>query len=121
MKRPALTRWLGIFLRAAHLVCVIVLGAGLIHGNASGLAVSAVLVSGLALFALDTWHYPGHLLELSGVAVVVKLFLIALMAVDANWRLALFWIIVVWSGIFSHAPASLRHQRFTRSGWARKP
>ena len=117
MKRPPLTRWLGIALRAIHLVCVIVLGAELMYAAASSTAVLAVLLSGFALFALDTLNYPKHLFELSGVAVMVKLVLIALMAVDESLRLPLYWIIVLWSGVFSHAPASLRHLRLTRDGW----
>lgn len=120
MKRPGFTRWLGIALRTAHLVCVIVLGAGLIHGEATDLTVAAVLGSGFALFALDTWHYPRHLLELSGLAVLVKLALIAIMALDDGLRQAMFWSVVVWSGVFSHAPAWLRHLRLTRAGWVRK-
>ena len=119
MKRPPLTRWLGIVLRALHLVCVIVLGAGLMHDSVGTAAIVAVLLTGFALFALDTWNYPRHLFELSGVAVMVKLLLIALMGLDEALRLPLFWVIVLWSGVFSHAPASLRHLRLTRQGWVR--
>lgn len=121
MKRPPLIRWLGIALRAAHLVCVILLGAGLLNDAPSDAAVTAVLLSGTALFALDTWIYPGHVFELSGVAVFVKLALIALMKLAPGWQLPLFWSIVVWSAVFSHAPASLRHLRLTRAGWVHKP
>lgn len=120
MKRPPLFRWLGIALRAAHLVCVILLGAALLNGTPAGAAVAAVLATGFALFALDTVNYPKHLFELSGVAVLVKLGLVALMGVDEGLRVPLFWAVVVWSGVFSHAPASLRHLRLTREGLQRK-
>lgn len=120
MKRPPLIRWLGIALRAIHLVCVILLGAGLLGDRPGDAAVAPVLLSGAALFALDLWIYPGHLLEVSGVAVLVKLVLIALMKLAPGWQLPLFWAIVLWSAVFSHAPASLRHLRLTRAGWVRK-
>ena len=121
MKRATPARWLGIVLRAIHLVCVILLGAGLLHHALDGWTVAAVLISGLVLFALDTWQFPRHVFELSGAAVLIKLGLVGLMAVDESLSLPLFWVVVVWSGVFSHAPASLRHLRLTRSGWQRKP
>ena len=79
-----------------------------------------LLATGGALFALDLWVFPGHLFELSALSVLVKLVLVALMAVDSAWQLPLFWIVVLWSGVFSHAPATLRHLRYTREGWVRK-
>ncbi len=120
MKRPPLTRWIGIVLRALHLACVILLGAALLNGTPAGLAVAAVMASGIALFALDLWVFPRHVFELSGLAVVVKLLMIAAMGLDEALRLPLFWLIVLWSGFFSHAPATLRHLRLTRAGWVRK-
>ena len=82
--------------------------------------VDVLLATGGALFALDLWVFPGHLFELSALSVLVKLVLVALMAVDSAWQLPLFWIVVLWSGVFSHAPATLRHLRYTREGWVRK-
>lgn len=121
MKRPPLIRWTGIALRAAHLICVILLGAALLNASPAGGAVAAVLASGFALFALDTWNNPRHVFELSGAAVMIKLVLVAAMGLDEALQLPLFWAVVLWSGVFSHAPASLRHLRLTRSGWVRKP
>lgn len=120
MKRPPLTRWTGIVLRALHTVCVILLGAELLNGTPSGVATVLVLTSGATLFALDLWQFPGHAFELSGIAVLVKLLMVAAMAADEGLRQPLFWLIVLWSGVFSHAPANLRHLRLTRRGWVRK-
>ncbi len=120
MKRPPLTRWLGIVLRAVHTASVILLGAALLNGDPPGVAVAAVLATGATLFALDLWVFPGHVLELSALSVLAKLVLVALMAIESAWQLPLFWIVVLWSGVFSHAPATLRHLRYTRQGWVRK-
>lgn len=111
MPRPWLARWLGIVLRGVHLTSVIFLGAALLANGTTATPVVAVLVSGVALFALDTWSYPRHLFEVAGASVVLKLVLIAGMAIDPTWQLPLFWVIVFWSVLFSHAPASLRHRR----------
>jgi len=97
-------------LRSLHVVTVIGLGAAVmgaplsLHGQSIG-----VLVTGIAMFALDLKTKPRMLLELSGAALVIKLGVIALMALNSELRLPLFWGLVVWSVIFAHAPASFRH------------
>lgn len=112
MRRPPFTRWLGIVLRGVHLVTVIFLGAALLGGGTTTVAVAAVMLSGITLFALDCWVYPGHLFEIAGASVLIKLLLIAGMALETSTRVPLFWIVVFWSVLFSHAPASLRHRRW---------
>ena len=103
-------RWANVLLRGAHLVAVILLGAALLGAQVeASAAVAAVAGSGLAMFALDIWHKPGHLRETSGIAVVVKLLLVGWMAVDASARFALFWLVVAGSAVFAHAPARFRH------------
>jgi hypothetical protein len=63
------------------------------------------------MFAVDTWGHPGHLREFAGLAVLAKLLLVLWMALDANARPVLFWVIVFSSALSSHAPARLRHRR----------
>lgn len=103
-------RWLGVLLRGLHLVAVIVLGAALLGAPvASDQAVFGLWSTGLVMLALDTWSKPSHLREASGLSVLVKLVFVAWMAVDADSRAVLFWLVVIASAIFAHAPASLRH------------
>jgi hypothetical protein len=108
-RRP-FARWLGVVLRGLHLAAVIGLGAALMgapldgHGQAMG-----VLASGAAMMALDLWVKPHLLKEWSGAALLLKLAVVAWMTLDAGLRLALFWVLVVWSAIFAHAPAGFRH------------
>ena len=110
---PPALRWLSVLLRSLHLVAVICLGAEVLgaplHQQSSG-----VLLSGLAMFALDLWNKPRMLLEWSGVALALKLCVIALMALYEPLRMPLFWAVVVWSVIFAHAPASFRHASWRR-------
>lgn len=105
-------RWLSVALRAAHLLCVVWLGAA-VHGaplDARTIA-QLVLVTGVALFALDAYTYPHHLREVAGQSVLVKLVLVAGIVASETARLPLFWLVVFWSAVFSHAPGSLRHRR----------
>lgn len=109
-KAPPLRRWLNVLLRCFHLAAVILLGAALLGAPvAGGSAAAAVAVSGLLMFALDTWSFPGHLRELAGVVVLAKLLLVVWMALDENVRPVLFWLIVFGSSVSSHAPARVRH------------
>ena len=107
-------RWLTVVLRTAHLVAVIWLGACLMAepmAAALRIAHTAVTLTGVAMFAVDLWCHPGHLRERAGAAMIVKLALIAAMAIAPAHALALFWVVVVWSAVVSHAPASFRHAR----------
>lgn len=114
-------RWLGVLLRSLHLAAVIFLGSRLLgaplpDGWPAAAAPLAVLVTGGALLTLDLWSHHDHLLEAAGASVATKLLLVGWMAFDPGLQLPLFWTIVIWSAIFSHAPASLRHRRL----WPRK-
>lgn len=112
-------RWLSVVLRSLHLVAVIGLGAALLGASLSShLPSMGVLVTGMALFAIDLRTKPQLLQQWSGAALVIKLCAIGLMAFSPELRAPLFWGVIVWSAIFAHAPASFRHARW-RSGNAK--
>jgi len=107
-------RWLSVFLRGAHLIAVIAFGAVLLGAPnvpLTGHAGTAVLVSGVLLWLLDLWHRPVHLAEGAGLSMLIKLALLAGMLVAPDLREPLFWAVVAWSAVFSHAPASFRNAR----------
>jgi hypothetical protein len=109
-RNTPLLRWLNMAVRGLHLAAVIGLGAALLGAPLSAQGQShGVLVSGFALFALDLWGKPRLLLEWSGASLLLKLAAVAAMAFSAEWRLPLFWGVVLWSALFAHAPASFRH------------
>lgn len=105
-------RWWSVIFRAIHLLGVVWLGAA-VHGapiDARSAGVF-VLASGAVLFALDLWSNREHLREIAGLSVLFKLLLVAgIVTIDAA-RLPLFWLVVLWSAVFSHAPGNLRHRR----------
>lgn len=107
-------RWLSVFLRALHLPAVIGLGA-VLHGAVIGLPIElwtiAVLVTGSAMYGLDLLNRLDYWREVAGIGIVVKLGLVAVMLLNEPLRLPIFWFIVFWSAVFSHAPASFRHRR----------
>ena len=116
-------RWLSVALRAVHLAAVIAFGAS-IHGAAldAGWLAPAVFFSGTALFLLDLYTYPQHLKEVAGASVVVKLCFVGVLWASEELRQPVYWALIVWSAILSHAPASLRHRRLALfSNAARKP
>ena len=107
-------RWLSVFLRGVHLVAVIHLGVAVLgtaapaQSNHGGIA---VLLSGALIWALDLWSKPGHLFEGAGISMLLKLALVAWMILAPELGGPLFWLIVVWSAMFSHAPSSFRNAR----------
>ncbi len=110
-------RWLSVFLRGAHLIAVISFGAALLQAPSAPLpehAGSAVLISGVLIWLLDLWHKPAHLVEGAGLSMLLKLVLVAWMIFSPGLREPLFWIIVAWSAVFSHAPSSFRNARLPR-------
>ena len=107
-------RWLIVGLRAAHLVGLVGTGASLLAGlplAAQAPFVWTLIGSGVAMIAIDLWAAPGYLCEVAGGAMLVKLALLAWLALAPARQLALFWIILVFSAIIAHAPAGLRPRR----------
>ena len=104
-------RWLNLSLRAAHLAGIVLLGASLLGAGEPGPGILLTLVSGLGMFAGDLWANPGHVREIAGFGVLLKLALVAVMAFHPPLALPLFWAILVISTLLSHAPGRLRHHR----------
>lgn len=108
-------RWLTVILRGMHLLAVIGFGAILLGAPRVPMqehAGAAVLISGALLWLLDLWHRPAHLVEGAGLSMLLKLALLAGMLAAPELRELLFWIVVAWSAIFSHAPSGFRNRRW---------
>lgn len=105
-------RWLNVGLRAVHVVGLILLGASILTGSGNlSLAIALTVPSGLVMFLIDTWANPGHLREIAGFGVIVKLGLVWLMYLQPGFALELFWSSVILATVLSHAPANFRHWR----------
>jgi hypothetical protein len=104
-------RWLNLSLRAAHLAGIVLLGAALLGGGEIATGAGLTLLSGLGMFVGDAWANPAHVREVAGFGVLVKLALVAVMALSPPVALPVFWGILVISTLLSHAPGALRHKR----------
>ena len=104
-------RALNLTLRTAHLAGVVLLGAALLGAASLPAGIWLTLASGLGMFAGDLWANPGHVREAAGGGVLLKLLLVAAMAVRPEWALTLFWFILIVSALLAHAPGTLRHRR----------
>jgi hypothetical protein len=104
-------RQINLSLRTAHLAGIVLLGAALLGAGEITTGAWLTLLSGIGMFAGDAWANPGHVRELAGFGVLVKLGLVAVMALFPPVALPVFWGILVISTLLSHAPGSLRHQR----------
>lgn len=99
-------------MRALHLAGVAGFAAAVLAAGPHGLRWAVVLlVSGAVMMALDAWSELAYLRQVQGLAMVLKLLLVVAMIAWADGRQALFWLLVVFSALLSHAPGRLRHYR----------
>lgn len=109
-KDSALERWLAVVLRSVHLAGVVWLGGYVVMGQGVDRAPALLmLVSGLVMLAMDLRAGRIALGEVAGGFVLVKLALVAWMAIDPRQVAWIFWLLVVASSIASHAPKGFRH------------
>lgn len=104
-------RWLNLALRTLHLGGLVLLGASLLGAGHTGLGATITFISGLLMFATDTWANPAQLREVAGFGILVKLLLVGLMAWQPGWALTLFWLVLALSTLLSHAPGAFRHKQ----------
>lgn len=100
--------------RALHLVGVIGLGAaalGVRTVSETTAYVGVLVASGVLIAALDRWANPAYFCQLSGLAVVLKVLLLAGVGMLAGFNAMLFWALLVGSVLMAHAPRWLRHRK----------
>lgn len=103
-------RWLSIGLRSLHLVGVALLGAALLGAPLSSRIGGGVMfASGLVLFVADHMAARIDVRELAGLWIVAKLATVGWMLWHPPHAPALFFVLLVGSSVFSHAPRDLRH------------
>ena len=108
-------RWINISLRTLHLIGLAGLGGGFLYpaaGDQWKVYLDLVLWSGIGLLGIAVWNNGVWLLQLRGQAILLKLVLLGLMPLFPDWRFSLLLLIVVLSGVVSHAPASVRYYSF---------
>ena len=101
-------------LRALHLVGMVGLGAaalGVRPVSETTVFVGILMASGVFIAALDRWADPAYFFQLNGLAVLVKVLLLAGVGMLAGFNAVLFWAVLVGSVLVAHAPRRLRHRR----------
>ena len=105
-------RWLGVFLRAFHLAAVLGIGISLYASNFAYQqeVIVAAALTGVALLLIEFSSKPNMFKEWSGISLAYKLGFITGMIVFPIATEWLFWIVIMWSVIFAHAPRTFRHR-----------
>lgn len=110
-------RWVNIGLRCAHLVGVAGIAGGFLFGLETESWVSywhLTLASGVALSLIYIWGTATWLLELKGLAIVLKNLMLVVALFAPGLRAEIFIAIIVMSGLIAHAPARVRSRRWLK-------
>jgi len=109
-------RWVNILLRTVHLVGVAGLGGAFLYRVPSELPndlwmpwLFVTLISGVLMLALEVWSNGAYLVQGCGLAVLAKILLLAVLPLFEPPQTGLFLLVMVLSGLASHAPARVRH------------
>ena len=99
-------------LRTAHLIAASALYGGHVYGVEAERLVPAlvsVLATGGAFLGLEVYQAPVWLIQIRGVATLVKLALVAAVSIFWDFRVALLTIAVIVGGVSSHMPGRWRY------------
>ena len=105
-------RWLMTALRSAHLVGVGGIGGVFLYEGPREVwfpFLDITVVSGILMMALDLWSSRYWLVEIRGVAIVVKVLLLGLARVADEFVAEAFILVIVISAVSAHAPAAVRY------------
>lgn len=101
-----------ISLRTLHLVGVAGVAGGVLFGLDERLWTDywwLALASGSLIMLVDIVSNPVWLVQVRGVAIIVKLVLLAFLGNAPEWDRILLIAVIVISAIVSHAPGSVRY------------
>jgi hypothetical protein len=116
MENTNIKRWSKISLRTLHLVAVAGVGGGILFGIDKQLWLNywwLALISGALMMLIDAASNPAWLVQVRGVAIILKLILLLFIGWGSEcctgWDEFLLFIIIVISAVISHAPGNLRY------------
>lgn len=105
-------RTIRTLLRTTHIVAFAALHGGHVYSlplERLFPAVAAAVATGAAFAALETYHRPVWLVRLRGVATLVKLLLVAAIALRWNLRVLLLTVAIVIGSVGSHMSGRCRY------------
>ena len=112
MKKLTVKRWTKISLRTLHLLAVAGVGGGILFGLEKDLWINywwLALVSGVLMMAIDIVSNPVWMVQVRGLVIYLKLILLAFLGSNPSLDGLLLAVIIIMSGIISHAPGQLRY------------
>ena len=112
MSATDIKRWTKISLRTLHLLGVAGVGGGVLFGLDEQLWRNywwLALASGILLMLMDVIPNPLWMVQVRGLVIFAKLVLLVFMVKYPDWAASLLIIIIVVSGVISHAPAKIRY------------
>jgi putative copper export protein len=105
-------RWLRIACRTIHIATLAVVVGGVMFGASPdqlGVWVGGVVLTGMALMTTDLLGTDPYLRLVHGMAMLVKLALLALAVWFDGARLVLLFVVVAISSVVSHMSGRYRH------------
>jgi len=105
-------RWLDIALRSVHLTGLLGVAGGVLFNAEQSLWLPyflTTILSGLAMVLISLWSNGHWLLQNRGLVIIAKVTILSLLPVLPGYEQYLLIIIVIMSGISSHAPARFRY------------
>ncbi len=105
-------RWANITFRTLHLIGVSGLGGGFLYGVSEDLCLpfwELSVASGLALILLDLWTSAIWLIQLRGLAILLKIILLVCIPMSNEHGIILLVAIIVISSVVAHAPGDVRY------------
>jgi len=115
MNKLTIKRWTKISLRTLHLLAVAGVGGGILFGLEKDLWINywwLALVSGVFMMVIDITSNPIWMVQVRGLVIYLKLVLLAVIGSNPSIDGLLLAVIIVISGIISHAPSQLRYYSF---------
>lgn len=112
-------RWLNIALRTLHLIGIAGLGGAYLYPAETAAWAPYLwltLLSGFSLMGVSLYCNGIWLLQLRGLAILLKLLLLLLLVAMPQLSLPFIIVIIVLSGVVAHAPGNLRYY----SPWHRR-
>jgi hypothetical protein len=105
-------RWSKISLRTLHLLSIAGVGGGVLLGLEQSLWINywwMALASGGLMMLMDIISNPVWIVQVRGLAILLKLVLLVFLLNYPDWDGFLLVVIIIISSVISHAPAKLRY------------
>ena len=112
MDRKTIRRWTKTSLRTLHLVSVAGVGGGVLFTLEKDLWFHywwLAIFSGALMMLIDVTAYKVWVVQVRGVAIILKLILLLTLGFHPGWDKFLMVTIIIISTVISHAPGRVRY------------